>query len=100
MNWSPINGGTAGEKLNQLTGRTASTQFIGTLGTNTYDSLQTRLQGRFGGYQINLAYTFSKALGYATTPGVNIPQYYRLNRGPQATDIANMLSLNGIAELP
>lgn len=100
MNWSPINGGTAGEKLNQLTGRTASTQFIGTLGTNTYDSLQTRLQGHFGGYQINLAYTFSKALGYATTPGVNIPQYYRLNRGPQATDIANMLSLNGVAELP
>jgi hypothetical protein len=101
MNWSPIGGGTAGEKLNQINGRTASTQFIGTLGTNTYDSLQTRISGRFsGGYQVGAAYTFSKALGYATTPAVNIPQYYRLNRGPQATDIANMFSANAVAELP
>jgi hypothetical protein len=101
MNWSPINGGTAGEKLNQLTGRTSSTQFIGTLGTNTYDSLQTRVQGHFsGGYQVNLTYTFSKALGYAITPSVNIPDYYRLNRGPQGTDITNMFSANTVAELP
>jgi hypothetical protein len=101
MNWSPINGGTAGERLNLLTGRTASTQFIGTLGTNTYDSLQTRAQRRFsGGYQINLAYTFSKALGYAITPAVNIPQYYGLNRGPQGTDITHMFSANAVADLP
>jgi len=39
MNWSPINGGAAGEMLNQTIGRTASTQYIGTLGTNTYDAL-------------------------------------------------------------
>ncbi len=62
-NWSPINGGAAGEQLNKLTGRTASTQYIGTLGTNTYDSLQTRAQGRFAGAQITGTYTFSKALG-------------------------------------
>jgi hypothetical protein len=101
MNWSPINGGTAGEILNQATGRTASTQFIGTLGTNTYDSLQTRAQRRFsGGYQVNLTYTFGKALGYAITPGVNIPQYYGLNRGPQGTDITHMFSANVVADLP
>ena len=35
MNWSPINSGTAGQVLNQLTGRTASTLYLGTLGTNT-----------------------------------------------------------------
>jgi hypothetical protein len=101
MNWSPINGGTAGERLNQLTGRTSSTQFIGTLGTNTYDSLQARAQRRFaGGYQVNFTYTFSKALGYAITPSVNIPQYFGLNRGPQGTDITHMFSANAIADLP
>jgi hypothetical protein len=101
MNWSPINGGTAGERLNLATGRTASTQFIGSLGTNTYDSLQTRAQRRFnGGYQVNLAYTFSKALGYAITPAVNIPQYFGLNRGPQGTDITHMFSANLVADVP
>src|SRR5438045_945608 len=55
VNWSPIGGGTAGEILNQLTGRTASTQLLATLGTNTYDGLQTRAQRRFAaGYQITL----------------------------------------------
>jgi hypothetical protein len=101
MNWSPIGGGTAGEILNQLTGRTASTQLLGTLGTNTYDGLQTRAQRRFGsGYQINVSYAFGKALGYATTPAVSIPQYYRLNRGPQAQDINHNFALTGVAELP
>ena len=100
MNWAPINSGTAGQILNQLTGRTASTLYLGTLGTNTYDALQTRLQGRFSGYQVNFTYTFAKALGYALTPGVQIPQYFHLNRGPQATDISHMFSSSAVAELP
>ena len=100
MNWSPINGGTAGQILNRLTGRTASTLFIGTLGTNTYDSLQTRLQRRFSGYQLSAAYTFSKALGYAIAPQVSIPQYYELNRGRQATDITHNFSATGMFDLP
>ena len=101
MNWSPINGGTSGQVLNQLTGRTASTLFLGTLGTNTYDSLQTRAQRRFSsGYQVNLTYTFSKALGYAISPQVVIPEYYSLNRGPLSTDITHMFSATGIADLP
>jgi hypothetical protein len=101
MNWSPIGGGTAGEMLNQLTGRTASTLYLGTLGTNTYDGLQTRLQGRFGGeYQLGFSYTFAKALGYAISPSVNIPQYFGLNRGPQANDINHMFSASSVAGLP
>lgn len=101
MNWSPINGGTAGEILNKLTARTASTIFLGTLGTNTYDSLQTVLRRQFSnGYQVNVSYTFSKALGYATSPTVVIPQDYGLNYGPQGTDITHMFSATGIAPLP
>lgn len=100
MNWSPINGGTAGQILNRLTGRIASTQFIGTLGTNTYDSLQVRAQGRFQSYQITGTYTYSKALGYATTPQVAIPEYYGLNRGPQATDLRHNFAATATADLP
>ena len=99
MNWAPIGTGTAGEILNQLTGRTASTQLLGTLGTATYDGLQTRAGRRFAsGYQLNLAYTYGKALGYASN--VAIPQYYRLNRGPQTNDVNHNFSVTGIAELP
>ena len=101
MNWSPINGGTAGQILNRMNGRTASTLYMGTMGTNTYDGLQTRLQGHFaGGYQVGLTYSFSKALGYATSAPVQIPQYWSLNRGPQATDITHSLSAVSVAELP
>jgi hypothetical protein len=100
MNWAPINTGTAGEILNQLTGRTASTLYLGTLGTNTYDGVQTRLGRRFSGYQLDFTYAFAKALGYGLTPAVNIPQYFHLNRGPQSTDISHMFSASAVAELP
>jgi hypothetical protein len=99
-NWSPINGGTAGEQLNKLTGRTASTQYIGTLGTNTYDSIQTRAQANLHGSLLNFTYTFAKALGYATTPSVLIPQYYSLNRGRQATDIRHTFGSSVVIDLP
>lgn len=100
MNWAPINTGTAGQVLNQLTGRTASTLYLGTLGTNTYDALQTRLQGHFNGFQVNFTYALAKALGYALTPAVAIPQYYDLNRGPESTDIHQMFSSSAFADLP
>jgi len=99
-NWSPINGGTAGQRLNRLTGRTASTQYIGTLGTNTYDSIQTRAQADLHGYLLNFTYTFARALGYATTPAVQIPQYYGLNRGRQATDLRHTFGASVVADLP
>ena len=99
-NWSPINGGTAGEQLNKLTGRTASTQYIGTLGSNTYDSVQTQAQAHMAGYVLSFSYTFAKALGYAINPAVLIPQYYGLNRGRQGTDIRNTFGSSIVADLP
>ena len=47
-----------------------------------------------------MAYTFGKALGYAITPQVEIPQSYQANRGPQSTDITHIFSLTGLAGLP
>ena len=100
MNWSPVNGGTAREILNRLTGRTASTVYLGTLGTDTYDGLQMRAQAHFTGYQLNLSYAFSKALGYAITPGVVIPQAYGLDYGPQTINVTHIFAATGLAELP
>lgn len=105
MNWAPINSGTAGEQLYQLTGRTASTLFMGTMGTNTYDGLQAHVKGHLGGFQVNASYAFSKAIGYAdgsATPSgqVQIPSDWRLNRGLSSTDNTHMFSFVGIYELP
>ena len=101
LNWSGINGGTAGQILNRLTGRTASTVYLGTLGTNTYDSLQVRAQRRFGGVQIGTTYTWGKALGYSQQSArALIPQYYSLNRGPQDQDFRHMFAASAVAELP
>ena len=99
MNWSPINGGAAGQILNKLTGRTASTPYMGTMGTEIYDGLQSRLLRRFsGGYQLIMAYTFSKAIGHSS--GIQIPQYWALNRGIQGTNQTHTLSVVGIVPLP
>ena len=99
MNWSPINGGAAGQILNKLTGRTASTPYMGTMGTEMYDGLQTRLQRHFaGGSQLNLAYTFAKGIGHGN--GIQIPQYWALNRGIQGTSIVQTFSAVGVMPLP
>jgi len=99
MNWSPINGGAAGQVLNKLTGRTASTPYMGTMGTEIYDGLQTRLQRHFGGgAQLGFTYTFSKAIGHGS--GIQIPQYWALNRGIQGTDQTHTLSVVGVVPLP
>lgn len=101
LNWSPVNGGTAGEILNKLTGRTASTGLLGTLGTNTYDGLQTSLRRQLGsGYQLVTNFTWSKALGYANSPYVVIPQYYSTNYGPESYNFPYVFSVTGIAPLP
>jgi hypothetical protein len=99
-NWSPIGGGTAGEVLNQETGRTASTLYLGTQGSNKYDALQMRATARYGLTQLAFSYTFSKALGYPINPYVQIPQYYQLNYGPLVNDITHMFAATSIVELP
>jgi hypothetical protein len=114
QNYSPIGTGTAGQILNQQFGRTGATQTLGTEGTTSYHSLQARMQGRFSGATLNVAYTFSKNLGWASPGGVvtgsasvnnygasAIPAFYDdKNYGPTATDIAHNIQVTGIFEVP
>jgi hypothetical protein len=85
-NWGPIGAGSAGQQLNVLSGRTATTLGLGTYGSNKYDSLQARATHAFAhNFQASAIYTWGKGLAYQTngTSGaqVAIPAYYRLNYG-------------------
>jgi hypothetical protein len=105
-NWADLGTGNAGQQLVKKFGRTAATTFIGNLPTNKYDSLQTRVQRRFaGGYQLQLSYTWSHALGYTqensvSSPRVSHPLYWSKNYGSLPQDIRHNLSVNGVVELP
>jgi hypothetical protein len=100
-------GGEASRPLNIRFGRTARTSQITGAGTQTYDSLQTKLERRFAaGYQVSAAYTFSKAMGIWGAvnsdggPAINLPQYYRLNRAPSSIDRTHSFHTTAMAELP
>ncbi|MBV9083506.1 MAG: TonB-dependent receptor [Acidobacteriaceae bacterium] len=99
LNWSPIGTGTAGQILNRLSGRTAQTNMIGTMGTNKYDSLQARAAHRFAhGFQFSATYTYARGLGYTTQ--VAIPYDFRLNYGPLSTIAEHSIGLTLFAEAP
>jgi hypothetical protein len=98
-NWGPIGGGTAGEVLNALYKRPATTNMIGTEGTNKFDSLQAKADHRFsGGYQIGLTYTFAKAEGYSSQ--VAIPSDFRLNYGALANVAHHTVGFTAIVDSP
>jgi hypothetical protein len=105
-NWSPINGGTAGQVLTVKSGRTAATKYLGTMGTAKYDSLQTRLEHRFShGYQISVGYTWAHGRGFSgetsgATPDVALPDYYHLNYGDLSRDTRQNFQATAITELP
>lgn len=97
--------GTQGRLLVQRFGRNATTQFLGHIGVAKYDSLQTRLQRRFRGYQVNVAYTWSHSRGYldetsTSSPRVAIPAFWQRNYGPTPSDIRHNLAATGVVELP
>jgi len=98
-NWSPVGTGTAGQVLNVLAKRTAITDTIGTMGTNKYDSLQSRVSHRFAkSYQLSAVYSYAKGMGYSTQ--VAIPSDFRLNYGRLASVAPQTLGLTGIVDAP
>jgi hypothetical protein len=64
--------------LNKLTGRTASTLYLGALGTNEYGSPRLLTAGRHGNYRVGLSYTVSKS--FRDTFGIlRTAMLYRIN---------------------
>jgi hypothetical protein len=106
-NIASVGGGNPSRPLARMYGRNARTAQITGLGTYKYDALQNRLERRFAaGYQVGLAYTFSKNMGIAGnengdgTPSIGLPEYYVLNRARTTLDRTHNFQLSGIAELP
>ncbi len=106
-NAGTVGGGVASEPLNILYGRTAYTDQITGLGTYKYDSLQSRLQHHFSaGFELALAYTFSKSMGIAGndngdgSPYIQAPGYFNLNYGRTDLDHTHNVELNSVYDLP
>lgn len=81
--------GTAGRALYAQFGLTADINEVMPYKTATYDALQTQLIRRWGGSQVGLVYTFSKAINYAdndTNPRIQWMPAAQLNRGPAQYD--------------
>ena len=100
-------GGNASRPLNRKFGRVARTSQVAPIGTNTYDSLQAKLERRFAaGIQTSVSYTFSKAMAWVGNensdgvPRINLPEYFFLNRGRSSIDRPHSFHATGIADLP
>lgn len=98
--------GAAGQPFFSRFGRTVQTALLTPVGRNQYDSLQTKIQRRFGGVQFNAAYTFSKAIGICcdelsdSLPAIQIPQYLYLARSREPFDRPHNFNTTVVAELP
>ncbi|HEX5410847.1 MAG TPA: TonB-dependent receptor [Terriglobia bacterium] len=73
--------------------RQGSTNIVAPIGNMHYDALQSQLKHQFAhGYQVMLAYTWSKNIGMAgvsnekSHPIINTPAFYFLNRGLDPND--------------
>ncbi len=99
--------GTAGQPLFSTFGRTAITNVIQSVGNTHYDALQMTATKRFAqGININMAYTWSKAIGVCcVTTGagglaIHAQGYQNLNRAVLPFNIPHNFVTTAIAELP
>ncbi len=96
--------GNPGRPLYEKFGRTTTSQMITPIGTNMYDSLQSRLERRFSqGLQVGASYTWSKVIGWSQdsgSPTVQAMPYFGLNRRVLGFDRTHNLQITGMWELP
>ena len=88
FNYASATTGCSGSNSNALGCRTGVTSIIAPIANNHYDALQSVLRHQFAhGYQVMLAYTWSKNLGMAhvsnekSSAYIQTPAFYYLNRG-------------------
>ncbi|MBI3470687.1 MAG: TonB-dependent receptor [Candidatus Solibacter usitatus] len=107
LNYANVNGGSAGQLLNQKFRRTANTQLVAPIGNSHFDSLQARLTRRFSGwYSLDAAYTWGKSISTSgrsnsdNTLAIPIPEFYALNRSISGFDRTHNLQITNIIEMP
>lgn len=107
LNVGQVGGGTASEPFYQAFGNSAA-QYLETPVNHThYDSLQAKLSHTFSqNYQMNVAYTWSKVIGYCCNnladggPSIQLPQYFGLNYAVEPWDTPQAFSLSMVASSP
>jgi len=87
--------------------RQAATSIVTPIANMHYDALQTTLKHQFAhGYQVMLAYTWSKTIGMANVNNekssayIQTPAFYSLNRGLAPTDLPQNFQAVFIAQSP
>jgi len=107
QNYGLPGGGRDSQPFYQKFGRTASTTLVGPVGNSHYDALQVTLERRFtAGYQLHIAYTWSKCMGVAGVnnsgdrPLIPIPEYFHLNRSLCGIDQTHNFQVAPVVELP
>ncbi len=97
--------GAAGQPLNALFGRTATTTVHTPYQTSNYNSLQAKLDRRFAaGWMASLSYTFGKAIVFNDNSDSGLffamPEARSRNRAAAGFDRTHNLQLSTVAELP
>jgi hypothetical protein len=84
-----------------------TTQLLTPIGHTSYNALQTTLEKRFAkGYSLNVAYTWSKAMGICCNsnsdggPAIQALPFYNLNRSLADFDRTHNFQLTSLWELP
>lgn len=102
-----LGAGSAGQPFFESFRRTTATELLTPVGHNKYDSLQASLQRRLSrGVAMNLVYTFSKVVGICcddlsdSTPQIQIPQSFNLNRSLMPFDRTHNFVASFIVESP
>jgi hypothetical protein len=102
-----IGAGDPGRPLFVKFGRTGQTGILSNPGWSNYDSWQTSVTRRMAnGFQVNVAYTWSKAFGICCdtlsdgSPRVQALQYFDLNEALLPDDRPHNFQTSFVAELP
>ena len=99
--------GVNGAPYFQRFGRRVTTQLLTPIGHTSYNALQTTLEKRFAkGYSLNVAYTWSKAMGICCNsnsdggPAIQAMPFYNLNRSLADFDRTHNFQVTSLWELP
>jgi hypothetical protein len=102
-----IGAGASGRPYFGRFGRNVQTSLVESLGHTNYDSLQTQLTRRYAnGFQVNFAYTWSKAIGFCCNagndggPAIHARAYIDRNRTVMPFDRTHNFNSTFVYELP
>jgi hypothetical protein len=93
-NTSTIGGGTAGQPLNILYGKTAGATLFWDGFSSSYNALQVKLDRHFGGFHLTTAFTWGKAMDYQIGDDGALDFYINIRRNYARADFDRTFNFN------